>query len=77
MAAWNSLPNAPQRFAPQHQARPSVLIAQLCRSPTEIDAADNPLTVLGVDAPDVFPMPSCPSSFLPQQRTAPAATPHV
>ena len=39
MAAWNSLPRAPQALFPQHIATPEVFIAQVCFCPAEIDEA--------------------------------------
>ena len=47
-AAWNSLPNAPQRFEPQHIACPVVLIAQVWEAPAVMAIAWMPVTVLGV-----------------------------
>ena len=74
------LPSLPEPFAPQHNASPAVVTAQLCSHPADTDATpdESPATGVGVDLFVVFPFPSLPEPFAPQHSAAPSeVTAHV
>ena len=72
------MPNWPTTFHPQHFTLPSVVSAQVCRSPAPSAwmLVLIPLTLTGVRRFTMVPSPTWPELFCPQHLTAFAAKAH-